>query len=67
MMTIFLADGKMDMIKIIKAAMDNLMYNTPTWVVPTPSGIYGKSVVSTLPGGINIIEYKGPQPRIVKL
>lgn len=65
MMTIFLADGKMNMIIIIQAIVDNRMHNTPTWVVPI--GVYGKSVVSTLPGGMNIIEYKGPQPKIVKL
>jgi hypothetical protein len=63
MMTIFLADGKMDMIKIIKAAMDNLMYNTPTWVVSSGTHIN----TNNLNNGYSIIDYKGPPPKVVKL
>ena len=62
MMTIFLEDGKMDVNKVLRHIIDNIMVNTATWIVPANS-----RVASTLPYGMGVIEYNGLQPKIIKL
>jgi hypothetical protein len=65
MMTIFLADGKMDTFKVMAAIINELsrVAMSPSWIIPTGSGVLGS--LQNLPGGI--LTYQGPRPRIVKL
>jgi hypothetical protein len=61
MMTIFLEDGKMDVNNVLRHIIDNIMFKTPTWIVPSNS----QASISNLPGGMLV--YNGPQPKIIKL
>lgn len=65
MMTIFLADGKMDIARVMVGIINekSRVFMSTSWVVPTGSGVLGS--LQNLPGGI--LTYQGPQPRIVKL
>ena len=65
MWTSFDANGKISFDAIHKALMlqiaNSRMYMAPSWTVPNGSSI------TNLPGGLNIIDYKGPPPKVVKL
>lgn len=65
MWTSFDADGKVSYHAIHKALMMQIVnsqrYAAPSWIVP------GASSLTNLPGGLNIIDYKGPPPKVFKL
>lgn len=62
MMTIFLADGKMDIPRVMVGIFNELsrVAMSPSWIVPSGS----KVSVDNLPGGMLV--YSGPQPKVIK-
>jgi hypothetical protein len=60
-MLLFKKDGTLDLVKVRTLIIDQLLYASPRWIVPTNSGIYA------INSGYGSIVYNGPQPRIVKL
>jgi hypothetical protein len=46
---------------IMESIVSRMDYSSPKWIIPTGTHL------NMTPGGVNILEYKGPRPRIVKL
>lgn len=57
MFKLFLEDGKWNKLEYIKRKVDYYMSLTPKWVIPS-----GTNVTMPLPGGLNVIEYRGEPP-----
>lgn len=60
-MILFNADGTMNIALIISAISARIIINSPRWIVPSGTQ------VSTLYGGYKVIEYNGPQPKLLKV